>query len=300
MKSFTTAILLAALTSISPGASAALSDADKNAVEIDLKQNIAVEYAVTIGLGEQRFRTSTHITEYERDPASVARQRALMGWKGDYLFIHQVCNALDEWRCAVDQVFTRDGAKLVYLGSVESGACTVPGCSYDGDTFTDLYDGLQINPVSGQVDAPPLRIARRIRDGRFVTDLDRSWELNKATYAASLACLDVVAQKGFAAPCEKGMKPWPALVFAAKLTHYTGRKAEREQLFAGPAAAYCAKSADKGCVKRVAGVKDFFSRFPPGDAPQFVPAAVVAIDPREAAASRTQKLETGKVIKLNF
>jgi hypothetical protein len=119
-------------------------------------------------------------------------------------------------------------------------------------------------------------------------------------YAASLACLDRVAQKGFAGACEQGMKPWAALVFAAKLTHYAGRQAEREQLFAGPAVAYCAKSADTGCARRVAGVKDHFSRFRPGDAPQYVPSAVVTVEARDEGASRSQKLETGKVIKLNF
>jgi hypothetical protein len=201
-------------------------------------------------------------------------------------------------------VFTLEGGALIHLGAVESGTCSVPGCGYDiaDGVFADLYDGLETNPVSGQVDSPPLRIARRAVGRKFVADLDLSWRLNQEDYAASIACLEQVAKAGFAEPCEKKWNAWSALVFAAKLTHYTGRGAERSMLFEHLAKGYCAKSADPNCDKRAAGVKDHYSRFPRGDAPQFVPYPVArtTVDAPEVKAREPQKFESGKAIQLKL
>lgn len=300
MKSFVFPLLLAAMPAFSTHA-APLSEADKAAVQINLRQNIAAEYVATVDLGTQRYRFTTHIPDFQSDPEAIARERKMMGWKGDYLFVRQRCAAAAEWRCVVDQVFTRKGDALVHLGSVESARCETPGCAYDDGMFNDLYDGLQVNPVSGRVDTPPLRIARRESEGKLVTDLDRTWQLNQPAYLAALACLDKVAKDGFTSPCENRQAPWSALVFAAKLTHYTGRAAEREGLFARQVPGYCARSADTGCAKRVAGVKDFFSRFPAGDAPQFTPYPVTATQTSdENSKPKAEKFETGKTIRLKL
>ena len=283
---------------------AAISLAAKQAVVVDIKQNTGAEYAVTVHLGKQGFRFITLIPDYESDPASIVRQRSLTGWKGDFLFVRQQCSSQRVWRCVVDQIFTRRSNMLMHIGSVESRDCSMAGCRFDETSaiFTDIYDGLETNPVSGQVDTPPLQIVRRLVNGKLVSDLNMSWELNAQTYAASIGCLEKVARVGFAEKCDGNLDPWSALTFAAKLTHYTGRSTERTNLFEVLAAGYCAKSADPGCSKRTAGVKDHFSRFPPGDGLRFSSYPVEAINVSVAENNKPtpQKFESGKAIPLKL
>lgn len=281
-----------------------LNGDDKQAVVVTTRQNTGPEFLVTVDLRNLRFRFSTLVPDYESASTDAANQRSMFAWKGDYLFVRQQCASLAKWRCVVDQVFTVEGGSLIHLGEVESGTCNAPGCRYDvtDGVFTDLYDGLETNPVSGQVDAPPLRIARRAIGGKLVTDLTRSWRLNQEDYAASIACLEKVTNAGFAEPCANKWNAWSALVFVAKLTHYTGRGAERSMLFDQLAQGYCAKSADANCSKRVAGVKDHYSRFPRGDSPKVMPYPVVltSVDAPEVNARQPQKFESGKEFKLKL
>ncbi|MEQ1515356.1 MAG: hypothetical protein ABL931_02565 [Usitatibacteraceae bacterium] len=303
MSNFVRRSLASALLFASATAFASLTTSDKQAVIVSTRQNTGAEFLTTVDLGKQRYRFVTLVPDFETDP-NVRKSQSMSGWKGDYLFVRQQCASLGVWRCTVDQVFTRDGGKLVHLGDIESSACKTPGCNYDvtSKTFTDLYDGLATNPVSGQVDTPPLKIARRVVNGRLVSDLDLSWALNKDVYSASIACLEKVAKSGFVEPCSDNQEPWSALVFAAKLTHYAGRTAERASLFATLAVAYCEKSADPNCNKRVAGAKEHFSRFPQGDAPKFVPFPITltSVDAPETKVLAPQEFRPGKALKLNL
>ena len=297
-------ILVVVLAVTSHLASARLSESDKQAVVVTLRQNTGAEYIVTVDLGKQRYRFVTLISDYESDPEGVKKQRALMGWKGEYLFLRQQCSSLLVWRCVVDQVFTRHASSLVHLGNVESRDCNATGCRFDeaSGVFSDIYDGLETNPVTGQVDTPPLKLARRVDGGKLVSDLGKSWDLNATTYAASVSCLVKTARLGFGEKCEAGLDAWSALTFAAKLTHYVGRSAERAHLFDVLAVGYCAKSADPGCAKRAAGVKDHFSRFPPGEAPRYMPYPVAAtnVDATENSKLTPQKFESGKAMQLKL
>jgi hypothetical protein len=292
---------IALIFSVASHSHAALTEAQKSGVTINVTQNTGAEYAIAVDLAKQRFRFVTTVADYE-NPESLAKQKALMGWVGDYLFVRHQCGGSYEWRCVVDQVFTIDAAKLVHLGAVESRACTTLGCSYEPKTgvFTDLYDGLQTNPVTGEVDAPPLRIARRAEKNALVSDLDATWAMNNTAYDAALACLNHINNNGFATPCADKMSPWVAIVSAAKLTHYTGRTAKRAALFDVLGKAYCEKSADSRCAFRVAGAKDHFSRFAVGDAPKYIPSPVASIDLNAVAAptQMVQPMQKGKTIQL--
>lgn len=279
---------------------AALTDSDKQAIKVKLTQNTGAEYVASVESGSQRFRFATLLTEYANGmPAEVAKRDAGT-WKGDYLFVRQQCGSPVEWRCTVDQVFTRDKGKLVHMGSIESRTCKDVGCGFDPATgvFLDIYDGQQTNPVTGQMDSPPIKIARRAVSGQLQTDLDASWQLNQDMYRKSVACLEQTGAKGFDVPCENNLIPWTALVFASKLTHYTGRDAERARVFDTLGAGYCAKSADPQCAKRVAGLKDHSSRVARGDAPKFIPFPVVAVAAGSDAANTAQKWDAPKSIPL--
>ncbi len=292
---------IALVFSIASHCDAAISDTQKSAVAINVTQNTGAEYAITVDLAQQRYRFVTLVADYE-NPESLAKQKALMGWVGDYLFVRHQCGGAYEWRCVVDQVFTIDATKLVHLGAIESRACTTLGCSYDPKTglFTDVYDGLQTNPVTGEVDAPSLRIARRVEKNTLVSDLDATWAMNTAAYDTALTCLNHVSNNGFATPCAGKLSPWVAIVTAAKLTHYTGRTAKRAALFDVLGKAYCEKSADSRCGFRVAGAKDHFSRFAVGDAPKYIPSPVTRIDlsATPAPTQMVQPMQKGKTIQL--
>ncbi len=160
----------------------------------------------------------------------------------------------------------------------------------------------QINPVTGATDTPPLPIVKKRQGQAFVADLDETWKLNQAAYKQSLACLQQVADAGFGQPCAQNQTAWSALVISAKLTHYTGRVAERDTLFADQAVSYCSKSADAKCKWRVAGVRDFFQRFPAGAMPIFTPSRVTKTDPlaEEKNPKLPEAFSFGQPIKLKM
>ena len=122
--------LLASCLLLSIIAFANLTDKTNSETTVTMTQNTAAEFLVTVTLGNQRFRFATVIPEFESPTAGLARQRALTGWKGDYLFVRHQCGQLAEWRCIVDQVFTRVGDTLIHLGAVESATCQEMGCRY--------------------------------------------------------------------------------------------------------------------------------------------------------------------------
>ncbi len=302
MKILLRAWLLFTMVSMPQSAIAALSEKDKQEVVVTSRNNLGVEFVTTVDLGNRRYRFVTVRPDYSPVDASATSHDSQSRWRGDYLFVRQQCASFGKWRCVVDQVFTRQAKTLLHIGAVESSACESPGCGYDEKSgqFTDIYDGLEVNPVSGQTDSPPIRISRRNANGTLKTDVDASWNLNQAAYSASIACLERVAKSGFSVPCEMRLEPWSALVFAAKVTHYAGKKAERAKLFDVLAPPYCAHSVDPNCTKRVAGAKDHFSRFREGDDPKFTPYPVTltTVDAAEPKSFAPQKFDTGKALPL--
>jgi hypothetical protein len=83
MNTLIRSILLCLLATTSHLVFAGLSENDKQAVIVSLRQNTGAEHVVTVDLGKQRYRFVTLIADYETDPTAVTRQRSLMGWKGD-------------------------------------------------------------------------------------------------------------------------------------------------------------------------------------------------------------------------
>lgn len=290
-------------TSVSHGASA-LTQAQKDEVKIGVNQNTGPEFLVTIDLKKQRYRFATFIQDFESPVSGLAKQKMLMGWKGDYLFVRHQAGSTVPWRHVVDQVFTRTETELIHLGAIESADCQELGCRYDPATgiFKDIYDVYQVNPVTGDSDTPPLPISRRAKGRELVVDTPQTWEMNKAIYQSAIACLNNVATAGFDQVCGNKLKPWTALVFAAKLTHYSGKQAERKQLFEKQALTYCEKSADSRCKWRLDGVRDFFSRFEVGALPDYVPSPITmtSVDVVEPATRIPEKMEFGTAIKLKL
>lgn len=288
---------------LAPVSAAQLTTVDKQSVKVNLSQNTAYEFQVTVDKGKQRFRFASYIPDFESPTEGLQKQRALMGWKGDYLFVRHQCGQMAEWRCIVDQVFTINAGKLIHLGAVESASCKDLGCRYDLEksTFSDIYDIYQVNPITGQTDTPPLPIIRRAKGNALVTDTDATWARNQTSVEAGMACLNHVAANGFEMPCANNQSPWSALSFIARLTHYTGRVAARDALFANQAVGYCKKSADPKCEWRMEGARDFFQRFDAGAPPRYVPSPVTETSATAASSKDMhEKLPATKAIKLKL
>jgi hypothetical protein len=296
--------LLICAASFATNAAAKLTATDKQAVVVSVTQNTAAEFLITVDLYRQRYRFATFIENFESPTEGLSHQRTLMGWKGDYLFVRHQCGQVANWRCIVDQVFTVDRGKLIHLGEVESASCQSLGCRYQitSGEFNDIFDIYQVNPVTGATDAPPLSIVRRVVANKLVTDIEATWQRNQANFAASIACLDKVAATGFSQPCDNKLVAWSALVYAAKLTHYTKQFSARDALLANQAIAYCRQSADPKCQWRVDGVKDFFQRFAPGDNPANIPSPVTltTVSANDAHALKPEKFNRPAPIKLKL
>lgn len=281
---------------------AAASSSEQNEVSFKLEQRIGPEFATTILYKDQHIVVPTLLADYEANPDSVKTDRRLSGWKEGYLFIRQRCSGM-AWRCVVDQVFALRSGKLVHLGEVESSACQTVGCSYVDGSFADLFDAMPVNPVTGRPDAPPLRIVRVVEGEVLVASMDKTWAANDAQYKSAVACIEQIGAMGFGKQCAEKLSPWSALVYAAKLTHYTQRKQEWNALFSTLAPAYCKHSQDLQCASRVDGLRDHVSRLMPGAKPLFVPYRVVQTTVSGAdAADRNQpeSLPPPKIIKLKL
>jgi hypothetical protein len=301
-------LLLAALATIafsaaSTTAPAQISDSQKAAVKWSFVQNTAAEFVAQVDFNGQRYRFATFVDNFESPTEGIEKQRLLSGWKGEYLFVRHQCGQKHNWRCVVDQVFSVHDGKLHHLGSVESRSCDTLGCRYSPETgvFQDIYDIYQVNPITGGTDTPPLPIARKVVAHQFVTDLDETWRINQAAYVQSVACLNQTTKQGFATPCEQNQAPWSAFVFAAKLTHYTGRNAEKSALHATYPTDYCAKSANKHCLAQMNAVQDYFQRFDRGAKPVYEPSLVSLVAAGDDRDNRKpQELPKRKTIQLKL
>jgi hypothetical protein len=281
---------------------AAAASSAQGAVSFKLEQKIGPEFVTTVDYKDQRFIVPTLLADYEANPDSVEADRRMSGWKDGFLFIKQRCGGT-AWRCVVDQVFTLNADKLVHLGEVESGACQALGCAYADGAFADLFDAMPVNPVTGMKDAPPLRVQRIAQGAALSTSIEKTWAINDAQYKAAIACLELTAAAGFGKPCADKLQPWSALVYAAKLTHYTSRAQEWNALFSTLAPAYCKHSLDPRCAARVDGLKNYVSRLAPGAKPLFVPFRIRETSVSNASATATNQPESlgpANIIKLKM
>jgi hypothetical protein len=301
--------LMASVASLSLLGAASLAFASTNAslkadVRVNMVQNTASEFLVTVDYAKQRYRFATFVPQWDSATDGIDRQRTLSGWKGDYLFVRHQCGQMANWRCVVDQVFTLHQGALVHLGGVESRDCKELGCRYDEKTglFRDLHDAYQVNPVTGQTDSPPIAVMLRADAAkrRFSLDMDATWQLNAPLFSQSMACLDMVAEKGFSEQCAGGTNPWSSFLSAARLAKLTGRDKEWNTLFAVQAKGYCAKSADTRCDWRMRGVAEFYGKLNAGQLSTSVPSPITltSTDKAEPSGMTPQKLPAAKPIKL--
>ena len=228
--------------------------------------------------------------------AALAAQKSAMGWKDGYLFIRDDCLAPDKqaaaWRCVVDQVFTlaedardKSGVRLIHVGEVFTGEDCVDavriGCALFRDTFTDIYDRLENNPLVPRAESPELLIEMNVRGGIFAVDLDETWKANQERFLAGARCL-------FAKPellkelCVEGITQRRAYLFNTALATYTRQDEPLTRVRSFARAALCEGLAEADCSDALRASALLLGNIKPGERPR----------PRGNVSSRAAKSST--------
>ncbi|MEO8103861.1 MAG: hypothetical protein ABI790_15165 [Betaproteobacteria bacterium] len=222
-----------------------------------------------------------HLTVAQRGNAAeaLATQRLRTGWKDGYLFVRDDClgaNAGDRaWRCVVDQVFTfvdsREGKRLVHLGEVAAGDDCIEearfGCALYQKTFTDIYDALETNPLTGRAEAPALLLEIQETNGQLVVDLDETWGRNQERFTAGERCLAASAADRDSR-CTEGITPRRAYLFNTALATYTRRTDHLMRIRAFARAALCEGSAETNCSDTLRVAALMMAGIRPGERPR--------------------------------
>ncbi|MEW6531255.1 MAG: hypothetical protein AB1473_10485 [Thermodesulfobacteriota bacterium] len=128
------------------------------------------------------------------DPPDKAIEeiRKGVGWKEGYLFVPSSCGTGNAWKCHTDVAFAVKQGNLVKLGYFSGGLHPWrpgPGGSYVNGYFYDVFDWLEVNPLTGHATAPPFFKVMKEDDGLVFADLDRTWGYNVEYYKK--ACDDI-------------------------------------------------------------------------------------------------------------
>ena len=237
-------------------------------VDFDKQAGLA-DITLTLEQETRRFTLTTLQTQVASAEEAIERQRTVTGWKEGYLFVRDSCGGGNAWRCGRDHVFRlvtdKNGKdELVYVGAVASGEdCSQPGCALEDGVFTDIYDGLERNALTSHANAPALIIGLREQAGRFVADLDLTWDMNQERYTAGLRCLADQASN----LCIERVTPKNALLFNAVLAQYTGRRDALATFRLFTRAVMCEGLDEAGCLPVLAEFERIITKVMPGSLP---------------------------------
>lgn len=137
----------------------------------------------------RQFKTSTGILGPRDIDEAVSRIKKSVGWKDNYLFVTEEGGGGNAWRCNVENVFAIRQGQLIYIGSVQKGLDNErekPGSCYRNGYFFDVYDRLEDNELTSHASAPAIYIVTKEKGGRFIADLERTWQENLSQYKENL------------------------------------------------------------------------------------------------------------------
>jgi hypothetical protein len=237
-------------------------------VDFDKQAGLA-DITLTLQQENRHFTLTTRQNHVASAEEAIERQRTVTGWKEGYLFVRDSCGGGNARRCDRDHVFRlvtdKNGRdELVYVGAVASGEdCNQPGCALEDGVFSDIYDGLEANALTSHADAPALIIGLSEQAGRFVADLDLTWDMNQERYTAGLRCL--ADPTGNA--CTERVTPKNALLFNALLAQYTGRRDALAAFRLFTRGVMCEGLDEAGCLPVLAEFERIITKVTPGSLP---------------------------------
>jgi hypothetical protein len=132
--------------------------------------------------GKERFPIQSALIGLKNFKEAVDFEKKRSGWKGPYLFVREECGGGNAWRCNLEHIYKIVDKHLIYIGATYAGESDTPGSSYQNGVFIDIYDKLEINTLTGHVDAPGLWLVIKEKNGKMVVDLDQTWIRNKKDY----------------------------------------------------------------------------------------------------------------------
>jgi hypothetical protein len=230
---------------------------------------------------------------------ALAAQKAHTGWQDGYLFVRDACADVGKpgapWRCARDHVFAFADAKaskgFSYIGEVFAGEDCIEeakiGCALYKETFTDIYDALEKNPLVSRDDSPLLFIEMLVREGKFAVDLDETWGRNQERFKAGDLCLSA-AKEERTSKCIDGITPLRAAIFNATLATYTKRSEAVTRARMQARTALCESLREYDCAEALRSFDTVLAGVKPGELPKARGEVKLVMVPAKAEVPKKQ------------
>jgi hypothetical protein len=189
-------------------------------------------FRLRIGRGADCFeaRTLIHDPGPTRGENAITVLRRSIGWKDGFLFVRQECGGGNMWRCNVEDVFELRRGRLVPLGALAARAPAGIGTCREHGRFLDVYDDLEINPVTSHAGAPAFQIVARAQDGRLVVDPAETWDLDLGGFRSRQALAEALKRPAPEDPRTDAEGRWEGVVSPrlanAALARYCDRAEE--------------------------------------------------------------------------
>jgi hypothetical protein len=246
--------------------------------------------------------TTFAFTSRHRAPPrdAIAAQKAHTGWQDGYLFVRDACVEVGKpdapWRCVRDHVFTFADAKaskgFTYIGEVFAGEDCIEetklGCAHYKETFTDIYDALEKNPMVSRDDSPLLFIEMQVKDGKFSVDLDETWGRNQERFKAGDLCLSGTKEER-ASKCIDGITPLRAAIFNATLATYTKRAEAVMRARTQARTALCESLREYDCAEALRSFDTVLAGVKPGELPKVRGEVKLVTVPAKAEVPKKQR-----------
>ncbi|MEW6352513.1 MAG: hypothetical protein AB1646_25990 [Thermodesulfobacteriota bacterium] len=165
---------------------------------------------------------------------AISRIKEKTGWKGEYLFVPGSGGGRDSIHGELEHVFAVRDDDLVHIGAVVPGLTeeSGPGSSFDGNFFYDTLGAP--GPAFVTQAASRYRVAMVEKNGAFVADLERTWNLNRSRYAENRGELSRIRNAQEGQPTDTAPNELVTLLhFNAGLARYCDRALALRQSLAG-------------------------------------------------------------------
>lgn len=143
------------------------------------------DFEILVTYGKNQFKIPSIIIGVKNIDEAVSQIKESTGWKDNYFFVPSECGGGTAWRCNTEHVFSIQKGELIHIGEVKSSG-SKPGSSYVNEYFYDIYDRLEENGLTSHVDSPVIDIVMEEKGGRFIVDLERTWQKNHNQYKQNL------------------------------------------------------------------------------------------------------------------
>ena len=178
---------------------------------------------------EFRSHAEARTAPWKGEDPPLTYLRKLTRWQDGFLFVPSACGTGNAWRCRTDFVFAVRNGDLICIGNLapykESEGHWL---TYENGLFYDVYDGLELNELVSHAESPLFGMVMTEQSGRFVADLDRTWELNKNYYDRCLADINQYLEGGGGAS-EPYRGVVSSLLHNAALARYCDREKELDK-----------------------------------------------------------------------